>query len=42
MEKFISIFKLYIYSIIKLDTMLKVNYSRELKISTEYVFLYNK
>ena len=42
MIKTISIFKLYIYNFIKLDTLFKVNVLRELKLSAEYVFLYNK
>ena len=42
MEKIICIFKMYIYIIIKLDIMFKVNFSREVKLLTEYVFLFNK
>ena len=42
MKKSICIFKFYIDIIIKLDTMFKVNFSRELKILTEYVFIYIK
>ena len=42
MVKTICIFKLYIDIIIKLDTLFKVNFIQELKLSTDYVFLYIK
>ena len=42
MEKSIYIIKLYIYIIIKLYTLFKVNFSREFYLLTDYVFLYFK
>ena len=42
MIKTICIFKIYINIIIKLDNLIKFNFSLELKLWTEHVFLYNK